>query len=344
MGKDRLTAGGSRLVDHARSDGSLRSRRRRDRPALAPATSGTATGLRPAGIGQAATSTASASSTPATSATSASTTSSPCAAWIRPHGPAGRHDPLAHDRHRPRRTATASSLQNGKVQVNLVKRWLDDALRVETERACRRATGITSLVTYDGSRVAPASRSTSTAGRRRLKVILDELNQTFDTQRAAAHRRRRRSGGSLPRRYRRRARLRRRASADEAAWLLATPNASATSLALPAEKRTPAQASKLRACFLERHAPAGDPPGLRERAAILRAGEARLDRELPDHDGHGGDAGAARHLRPDPRRVRQARREGRARRARVSLPPLPTGAARTIASASPAGWSIRRTR
>ena len=45
-----------------------------------------------------------------------------------------RHDRLAHDRRAAGATATAVVLVDGKLQVNLVKRWLDDALRVETEQ------------------------------------------------------------------------------------------------------------------------------------------------------------------------------------------------------------------
>ena len=38
-------------------------------------------------------------------------------------------------------------IERGKVQVNLVKRWLDDAIRVETERQ-RRARGLASRPVY----------------------------------------------------------------------------------------------------------------------------------------------------------------------------------------------------
>ena len=46
------------------------------------------------------------------------------------------------------------ALADGRVQVNLVKRWLDDALRVETERSLAAGRVAPLLVTYDGSRVA----------------------------------------------------------------------------------------------------------------------------------------------------------------------------------------------
>ena len=42
--------------------------------------------------------------------------------------------------------------ENGKLQVNLVQRWLDDALRVETERAVELDQWHHVMMTYDGSR------------------------------------------------------------------------------------------------------------------------------------------------------------------------------------------------
>ena len=53
-------------------------------------------------------------------------------------------------------------LDDGKIQVNLVKRWLDDALRVETAAVARRTDG-------------PTSRSPTTArgAREGVPVYLD---------------------------------------------------------------------------------------------------------------------------------------------------------------------------
>ena len=44
-------------------------------------------------------------------------------------------------------------LEKGKVQVNLVKRWLDDAIRVETKDSLAAGVWTHVAVTYDGSRV-----------------------------------------------------------------------------------------------------------------------------------------------------------------------------------------------
>ena len=45
-------------------------------------------------------------------------------------------------------------LLNGRVRVELTKRWLDDALRVETERTLSVDETYHVAVTYDGSRLA----------------------------------------------------------------------------------------------------------------------------------------------------------------------------------------------
>jgi len=68
--------------------------------------------------------------------------------------------------------------KEGKVQLNLVKRWLDDALRVETVEP------ITSghvLVTYDGSRQSRGIQFFVNGERVAHKANLDYLNQTFET-------------------------------------------------------------------------------------------------------------------------------------------------------------------
>ena len=45
-------------------------------------------------------------------------------------------------------------LDRGKIQVNLVKRWLDDAIRVATKATVAADRWTHVAVTYDGSRVA----------------------------------------------------------------------------------------------------------------------------------------------------------------------------------------------
>jgi hypothetical protein len=70
-------------------------------------------------------------------------------------------------------------LTNGKLQLNLVQRWLDDALRVETERALEPGRWYHVAVTYDASRLAAGTAIYIDGERQKLNVIVDELNQDF---------------------------------------------------------------------------------------------------------------------------------------------------------------------
>ena len=74
-------------------------------------------------------------------------------------------------------------LDRGKMQINLVKRWLDDAIRVETRDAIPAGEWTHVAVTYDGSRLARGVKVYR--GRRsfsRFRSVLDELNQSFLTK------------------------------------------------------------------------------------------------------------------------------------------------------------------
>jgi hypothetical protein len=70
-------------------------------------------------------------------------------------------------------------LKQGKLQLNLVFRWLDDALRVETERPLELNRWHHVLATYDGSRAAEGVQVYVDGEPQKLKVLLDELNQDF---------------------------------------------------------------------------------------------------------------------------------------------------------------------
>jgi mono/diheme cytochrome c family protein len=70
----------------------------------------------------------------------------------------------------------------GKLQFNLSKRWLDDALRVETADALSIGTWHHIAATYDGSRVADGVRLYIDGESQKLTVLLDELNQSFATK------------------------------------------------------------------------------------------------------------------------------------------------------------------
>src|SRR5262249_26101820 len=134
------------------------------------------------------------------------------------------------------------------------KRWLDDALRVETEEGLEPGRWHHVLATYDGSRVTAGVRVYLDGRPAKLKVNLDDLNQSFQTKEPL----RIGSGGGPEGRFHGlldEVRVYDRAlSADEAAILAVAEPVTALA-ALPPEKRTPGQARKLRACFLDGPAP-----------------------------------------------------------------------------------------
>ena len=70
-------------------------------------------------------------------------------------------------------------LKDRKVQVNLVLRWLDDAIRVETADAIELNRPHHVAVTWDGSRYATGVKVYIDGVLRPLKINLDQMNQNF---------------------------------------------------------------------------------------------------------------------------------------------------------------------
>lgn len=68
---------------------------------------------------------------------------------------------------------------DGKVQLNLVKRWLDDSLRVETKAAIPAGRWVHLLATYDGTRTSAAIQLYIDGVRTAHKANLDGINQSF---------------------------------------------------------------------------------------------------------------------------------------------------------------------
>ncbi len=173
---------------------------------------------------------------------------------------------------RPQAQGYSVRLIDGRVQLNLTVRWLDDALRVETQRRLAVDRWHHVLVTYDGSRTAAGVRVYVDGKLEKLSVLLDELNQSFQTQaplRIGA------GGGPGERFHGCIADVRvyaDRLSGEEAELLAGAEPISALA-AVPIEKRSPEQGRRLRACFLNTQAP----PVLRQ--AFAARDELRRRRE-----------------------------------------------------------------
>jgi hypothetical protein len=173
-------------------------------------------------------------------------------AWVRPTAPTGAIITRGEDA--PEGEGYGLYLSDGKLQVNLVKRWLDDALRVETERTLELNQWHHVLMSYDGSRIADGVRIYIDGEAQKLKINLDDLNQSFDTGEPL----RIGAGGGPENRFQGQihdARVYKVALTAEEAAISATDAPIPAIAQIPADKRTRAQSDKITLYFLERDAP-----------------------------------------------------------------------------------------
>ena len=207
------------------------------------------------------------------------------AAWIHPRGTNGGTI-LSRMAEQTEDSGFASDsegysvhLKRGRLQVHLTKRWLDDALRVETEATLAPDRWHHVTVVYDGSRLAAGVKVFINGQPQKLRVLLDELNQTFQTKQPL----RIGSGGAPGDRFHglvSDVRVYARALTTEEASIVATAENVTELAAIPSAKRTQAQAAKLRACFLAEHAPATQREA-QANVAALREQRAKFVESLP---------------------------------------------------------------
>lgn len=142
-------------------------------------------------------------------------------------------------------------LQDGRLQVNLIKRWLDDCIRVESRDRLALNAWQHLTVTYDGSRVAGGIRVYLDGEPLDMEIRLDSINQSFATDEPF------RIGGgqnSFSGRIDDVQIYDRVLSAAEAS-IAAVPESIGEILAMSGEERTSQQASRLRHAFVTRYAP-----------------------------------------------------------------------------------------
>ncbi len=144
-------------------------------------------------------------------------------------------------------------LEGGKVQANLVHRWLDDCLRVETERALELNRWHHITMSYDGSRLAEGIRIYVDGKAEKIKFIVDEMNQTIRVKEPL------RIGASGPDKrfqgYIDDVRVYNEPLTAEEAAVLATATSLNQIAGMRQAERSPAQARKLEWGFLSGHAP-----------------------------------------------------------------------------------------
>ncbi len=206
-------------------------------------------------------------------------------AWIQPRGTHGGAI-ISRMAEQTENSAFASDsegysvhLKQGRLQVHLTKRWLDDALRVETEAALPPDQWHHIAVVYDGSRLAAGVQVFFDGQPQKLRVLLDQLNQTFQTKQPL----RIGSGGGPGNRFDGQVgdvRVYRRSLAAEEVGIVATSDSVTELAAIPVSKRTPFHAAKLRSSFLSDHAsvPVRD---AQSNAASLREQRIKYAENLP---------------------------------------------------------------
>jgi len=144
-------------------------------------------------------------------------------------------------------------LHHGRLQVNLVKRWLDDAIRIESRDSLPLNQWFHVAVVYDGSRVAAGIKVYIDGRLVPMDVKLDRLNQTFASKTdplriGSGHSA---FSGSIDD-----VRLYNRDLSPAETALLAVPQTVPEIVAIEKAVRTEAQQSKLAQYFLATQAPA----------------------------------------------------------------------------------------
>jgi len=171
------------------------------------------------------------------------------AAWVHPQAASGTI--LSRMTPTPRAGGYYVVLEDGHIQVNLVSRWLDDSLRVETHRQLPLHEWHHVTVTYDGSRVSEAIQIYVDGQLEPHKANWSFINQTFEQKEPF------RIGGgngnfngAIDD-----VRVYDRDLSPEEVALVATPESISEILATAAEERTDSQQLKLRTCFISEQAP-----------------------------------------------------------------------------------------
>ncbi|WP_425616083.1 DUF1553 domain-containing protein [Anatilimnocola sp. NA78] len=145
------------------------------------------------------------------------------------------------------------AIVGGKLQLNLVKRWLDDSTRVQTAATLPLGRWVHVATTYDGSRTAEGIRFYVDGELQQNDVLLDEINQPINVKAPL----RIGGGGGPAMKFRGQLRSARVDAAelpsDEIAWL-ATAETLAEILQIEPAKRTEAQGRKLREYYLAKEA------------------------------------------------------------------------------------------
>lgn len=187
------------------------------------------------------------------------------AAWIYPTADTGAI--VTRTKDVEEETGYGLYLKDGKLQANLILRWLDDGARVETVQPIALNRWQHVMMTYDGSRTAEGITIYVDGKSQELSVHLDDVNQNFQSREPL----RIGGGGGPANRFRGQiddVRVYNVALSPRHAAVVATGESIAEIAVVPAATRTEAQAEKISLYFLENQSP----PRVRQAWQDLTAG------------------------------------------------------------------------
>ncbi|MBI84701.1 MAG: hypothetical protein CMJ81_16025 [Planctomycetaceae bacterium] len=174
-------------------------------------------------------------------------------AWVYPEGGSGGTIVSKMQSDTDEQQGYSVELIDGHWHIHLVRRWLDDCLRVRSVDSFPANQWRHLLVTYDGSRVFQGARLYVDGNLVPLEIIVDDLQQPFlvpDPLRIGARGTKHRFHGLIDD-----VRLFAGQLSQEKARILATHRSIAQIIALPRAKRNENQSLKLRLYFTEFHGP-----------------------------------------------------------------------------------------
>jgi hypothetical protein len=165
------------------------------------------------------------------------------------------------------------NLRDGKIEYDYVTKWVDEGIRLRTEKAISLNRWHHVALTYTGSRWASGVRIYVDGEDQKLEILIDDFNSQGAVKREPL---RIGAGGGPENRFQGsidEVRIYKRALTPAEAAMLADLTPVTAIAALAEDKRTPPQADKIRDYFLE-HAL---PPNIAEARANLMEAQARRD-------------------------------------------------------------------
>src|SRR5262245_16036074 len=176
------------------------------------------------------------------------------AAWIYPTTPSGAIVTRDEDIFEP--NGHGLNLRDGKIEYDYVTKWVDEGIRLRTQKALTLNQWHHVALTYSGSRWASGVKIYVDGVDQKLEILLDDVNSQGAVKREPL---RIGAGGGPENRFHGRiddVRIYKRALSPAEAGIMADLTPVTVIAALPEDQRTSAQADKIRDYFIENAVPA----------------------------------------------------------------------------------------